>query len=158
MKSSSIQEIKQELGSLKPKELVDICLRLAKSKKENKELLHFLLFEAHDEAGFVASVKQEINEAFAEINTDHWYYAKKGLRKILRIISKHSRHIGSKEGAIELLIHFCQELKTSGIPFYRNKVLENIYDQQVKKIRTLIKGVHEDMQFDYLRQVERLEE
>lgn len=158
MKAASIQEIRQELTTLPPKDLVEICLRLARAKKENKELLSFLLFEAHNEAGFVESVKQEIDEAFEELNTDHWYYAKKGLRKILRLISKHSRHIGTKEAGIELLIHFCTRLKASGIPFYRNKVLENIYDQQLKKIQTQLKGVHEDIQFDYRRQLERLME
>jgi hypothetical protein len=39
MRSASIQEIKQELQQLKPAELVNTCIRLARFKKENKELL-----------------------------------------------------------------------------------------------------------------------
>ncbi len=156
MKAASIHEIKQELTGLPAKELVEICLRLARSKKENKELLSYLLFEAGQEAGFVETVKNEINEQFLELNTDNWYFTKKGLRKILRQISKHSRHIGTKEASIELLLHFLSQLKESGIPFYHNKVLQNIFDLQVKKIMSLLESVHEDIQFDYRKQLERL--
>lgn len=156
MKSATVHEIKQELLTLPTKELVELCLRLARSKKENKELLTYLLFEAQNEAGFVESVKNEINEQFLELNADNWYFAKKGLRKILRSINKHSRHIGTKEAAVEMLIHFLTQLKASGIPYDRNKVLTNIFDQQVKKINTLLESVHEDMRFDYRRQLERL--
>jgi hypothetical protein len=48
MKTATIQEIKQELLALPHNELVELMLKLARSKKENKELLTFLLFEAHD--------------------------------------------------------------------------------------------------------------
>ena len=49
MKTASIQELKQELQATSQTKLLDLCLRLAKFKKENKELLTYLLFEAHDE-------------------------------------------------------------------------------------------------------------
>ena len=39
MKAATIHEIKQELVTLKPAALSELCLRLAKFKKENKELL-----------------------------------------------------------------------------------------------------------------------
>lgn len=157
MKAASVHEIKQELSTLPAKELVELCLRLARAKKENKELLTYLLFEAHNEAGFVESVKLEIDEQFAEMNTDNWYFAKKGLRKIVRSINKHARHIGTKEGAIEMIIHFLTRLKDSDIPYKKHKMLANIYDQQLKKVFTLLKGVHEDVRFDYRRQLEVLE-
>jgi hypothetical protein len=64
MKAASINEIKKELGELDAKALRDICMRLAKYKKENKELLTYLLFEAHDEAGYVNAVKSEMDELF----------------------------------------------------------------------------------------------
>ena len=49
MRSSSIHEIKQELVNFKTAELTSLCLRLVRFKKENKELLTYLLFEAQDE-------------------------------------------------------------------------------------------------------------
>ena len=56
MKAATIHEIKQELVTLKPAALSELCLRLAKFKKENKELLTYLLFEAHNETEYVKSV------------------------------------------------------------------------------------------------------
>ena len=57
--ASSIQEIKKDLEKRDKKELLAYCLRLAKYKKENKELLGFLLFEADDLTGYIEKVKQE---------------------------------------------------------------------------------------------------
>ncbi|MBL7709543.1 MAG: hypothetical protein JNJ86_10750, partial [Chitinophagaceae bacterium] len=79
MKAATVHEIKQELLNCKPAETVELCLRLSRFKKENKELLTYLLFEAHNEEGFVTSVKNEIDELFSEINQSQLYFAKKSL-------------------------------------------------------------------------------
>ena len=153
MRSSSIQEIKQELVTLKPAELTALCLRLARFKKENKELLTYLLFEAQDEQGYIKNVKREIEELFAGINLSHLYFAKKTLRKILRVINKHSRYSGHKQTDIELRIFFCRQLKDSGIPFRQNAVLTNIFDGQIKKIDAALATLHEDLQHDYRKEI-----
>lgn len=155
MRSSSIQEIKQELVTLKPAELTALCLRLARFKKENKELFSYLLFEAQDEQGYIKNVKQEIEELFAGINISHLYFAKKTLRKILRVINKHSRYSGHKQTEIELRIFFCRQLKDSGIPFRQNAVLRNIFEGQLKKIDGALATLHEDLQHDYLKEIPR---
>src|SRR5438477_10388827 len=116
MRSATVHEVKQELLTLKPAELVELCLRLAKFKKENKELLNYLLFEAQDEQGFVKGIKAEIDQLFNEINLSHLYFAKKSLRKIVRIINKYCRYSGSKTSEIEWRIYFCTLLIESGIP------------------------------------------
>src|SRR3978361_680261 len=113
MKSAGISEIKQELTTLSAKKVLELCLRLAKYKKENKELLSYLLFDAHDEQTFIENVKKEIDEHFSELPKANWYFTKKSLRKILRAIGKYSRHTGTKESAIEMLIYFCFKLKSS---------------------------------------------
>ena len=82
MKVASIHELKQELNSIAPATVAALCLRLAKYKKENKELLNYLLFEAHNEQGYIQSVQIEMQTQFSEINTSHLYFAKKSLRKI----------------------------------------------------------------------------
>ena len=46
MKAATLNELRKELQALSSKELVEICLRLAKYKKESKELLTYLIFEA----------------------------------------------------------------------------------------------------------------
>ncbi|MBK5269693.1 MAG: hypothetical protein JJE22_01640 [Bacteroidia bacterium] len=158
MKSASVNEIKQELASLKQPEVVELCLRLAKFKKENKELLTYLLFEAHDEETYIKGIKNEIDGLFDTINLSHLYYAKKTLRKIIRIINKYCRYSGNKQTEIELRIYFCQKLKISGIPFHRNTVTNNIFDSQLKKINTILATLHEDLQYDYLKEIKTLQE
>jgi hypothetical protein len=157
MKAATSSEIKQELKELSQAKLVELCLRLARFKKENKELLTYLLFEADDLEGYINGVKQEIDEGFAETNTGSLYFAKKGLRKILRNTNKYIRYTGEKQAEVELLLHYCTNLKGSKIPFHKSTALEKLYYGQLKKIRAAIATMHEDLQYDYLREVERLE-
>src|SRR5689334_18847821 len=91
----NLQSIKKELQHLSSNELAELCLRLSKYKKENKELLSYLLFESDNEAGYIEGVKQEMDELFAEMN-NHYYYQAKNLRKILRLVTKHSKFMASK--------------------------------------------------------------
>lgn len=148
MKAATIQEIKQELLALPHNELADITLRLARSKKENKELLTFLLFESHDISGYIESIKKEMEAGFLDINVSHVYFAKKTIRKVLRITNKYIRFSGSKQVEAELLIHFCQLVKDSGIKIEKNPALNNLYQNQLKKIDKAMDGLHEDIQYD----------
>jgi hypothetical protein len=157
MKSATIHEIKQELSTLKPTQLVELCLRLARFKKENKELLTYLLFEANDEQAYITGIKHEIDENFAAINLSQLYFAKKSLRKIVRIINKYCRYSGSKQTEVELRIYFCLRLKESGIPVERNPVINNLFLSQLKKINAVLAALHEDLQYDYLRDMEKLQ-
>ena len=156
MKTATINEIKQELNETASAKLLELCIRLAKYKKENKELLTYLLFEAHDESAYIESVKMQIDEQFAEINKSNLYFTKKSLRKILRTTGKYIRYTGSKQVEVELLLYFCEALVNSSIPIRRNTVLTNLYESQVKKIGTLIATLHEDLQYDYLKDLKNL--
>ena len=157
MKSASIQELKQQLLNTPAAELTELCLRLAKYKKENKELLTYLLFEAHDEESFIRSIKKEVEEQFAEINHSNLYFVKKTLRKILKNINTHIRYTGSAQVTVDLLIYFCQSIKESGIPIQKNPIIANMYKSQVQKINKTLLGLHEDIQYDYAREVAALE-
>ncbi|HEY1113156.1 MAG TPA: hypothetical protein VGE66_06325 [Chitinophagaceae bacterium] len=157
MKAASIAELKTELKRVPQAELIETVLRLARYKKENKELLSFLLFEADDLAGYIQSVQKEIEDGFDEINTANMHWAKKGVRKVLRLTNKHIRYTGSKVAETELLIHFCRNLKGSGIKLAKSPQLANLYAAQVKKIRAAIATMHEDLQYDYISQLEELE-
>lgn len=156
MKAASISDIKQELNNIEPAKLLELCLRLAKYKKDNKELLNYLLFEAHDEQAYISNVKKEIEEAFNEINKSNLYFAKKSLRKILRTATKHIRYTASKTAEVELLLHFCETLQQSGIPIKNSAVINNLYQFQLKKIAKLIATLHEDLQYDYLKELDKL--
>ena len=155
MKAATIHEIKQELAGLKSARVVDLCLRLARFKKENKELLTYLLFEAHNEPAFVEAIKSEIDELFGTINRSHLYFAKKTLRKVIRVINRYCRYSTVKQTEVDLRLHFCLSLFDSGISLY-NTAINNIYQGQLKKIHTVLATLHEDLQYDYYRQLEKL--
>jgi hypothetical protein len=157
MKAASSNEIKQELKELSNAKLLELCLRLARFKKENKELLTYLLFEADDLETYLKNVKDEVDEQFLEVNTTSMYFAKKTLRKILRIVNKHIRYTGSKQAEAELLIYYCKKLKALKIPFRKSNVLDKLFDAQVKKIKAAINSMHEDLQYDYIRHLEELQ-
>ena len=156
MKVASIHEIKQELGALPPGELVELCLRLAKFKKESKELLTYLLFESHHLDGYIASVKEYITLEFDGLGTGNLYFAKKTLRKILRITNKHIRFTGSKQAEVELLLFFCGKMRRSGIKMEKSVQLVNLYTQQLRKIEKALATMHEDLQYDFRRQLDNL--
>ena len=156
MKAATINELKQELLNEKPAKLVELCIRLARFKKENKELLTYLLFEAHDTEAYIKSVIQEMDSNFEIINKSNAYFVKKTLRKILRITNKFIRYSGSDIVATELLIHFCKTVKKMDKSITTNQVIINIYQNQLKKINKAIAAMHEDLQYDYLKEVETL--
>ena len=76
MKAASIRELKLELSSRSQGELLELCLRLSKFKKENKELLTYLLYEASNEPAYVESVKREIEQLFEQVNKRNYYFIK----------------------------------------------------------------------------------
>ena len=97
MTTASLSEIKKELHTLDPETVEGLCNRLAKYKKENKELLTYLLFEAHDENVYVGNVKEEIREQFKTLPSSNVYLIKKTLRKILRFVNKQIKYSGIKK-------------------------------------------------------------
>ncbi len=157
MKVSSLSELKKELNELPQKQLIELCLHLAKYKKDNKEYLDYLLFEAYDKNNFVTAVKHEIDQHFNELKFQtNLYYVKKSLRKLLRLITKYCKYIADKALAANLHIYFCKKLKASNIPYHKSQLLINLYNQQLKKIHTLISALHSDLQQDYTQDLEEI--
>jgi hypothetical protein len=157
MKSATIQEIKTELKTLPAPQLIELCLRLAKFKKDNKELLTYLLFEAADESSFIATVKKEMDEGFSELPKPNLYLTKKTLRKILRTTSKQIRYMAAPQAEVELLTYFCRKVRNTRIPIQDSPVLNNLYRQQLKKVQAIIATLHEDLQYDFLRDLKGLD-
>ena len=71
MKAATLNEIKQELTNLPTTRVLELCLRLGRFKKENKELLTYLLFEAHNIPEFIENSIIEIETQFETINTSN---------------------------------------------------------------------------------------
>ncbi len=158
MKAATVNELKQELQHLPKENLTALCLRLARFKKENKELLTFLLFEADDIPAYINNVKLQLDEQFNAINTASVFFVKKSLRKMIRIAAKYIRYSGSAVAETELLLYCCYLMKTLGATIKANTVIINIYLQQLKKIKAAVATMHEDLQYDYLKQVQKLEQ
>jgi hypothetical protein len=156
MKASTINELKQELVNTPASTVVELCLRLARFKKENKELLTYLLFEAHDTSAYIKSVKEAMALQFTEINRSNVYYVKKTLRKILRTAKKYIRYSGLAIVEVELLIYFCESMKDLDVAINKSPVLLNMYQNQIKNINKALTGLHEDLQFDYQKAVNKL--
>jgi hypothetical protein len=157
MKSASIQEIKTELKTLPASDLTELCLRLAKFKKDNKELLTYLLFEAAGESTFITTIKKEMDEGFSELPKPNLYLTKKTLRRILRTATKQIRYMASPQAEVELLTYFCRKVRDTRIPIQDSPVLNNLYRQQLKKVRATIATLHEDLQYDFLRDLKGLD-
>ena len=156
MKPATISEIKKTLFSLEKEEVVEHCLRLIKYKKENKELLNYLLFESSNKTVFLSKAKKEIELLFEELNHANAYLLKKGLRKILKLATKFAKHVGDDDFEVDVLLHFCQLFKKQITEAKKNFVLSNIYDIQKKKIERIVAKLHEDLRYDYGLELENL--
>lgn len=156
MKTASISEVKKELKFRSSEEIENICLRLARFKKENKELLTYLLFEASDEEAFRESIKNYIDARFEEINHSSFYYIKKSSRKILRETKKYIRYSQNKETEVELLIHYCRALRREIPKFHQNKVLVNLWERQIVLVKKKLATLHEDLQHDLQVELQEL--
>lgn len=156
MKSATLKELKTELNHRSQSELLDLCLRLSRFKKENKELLTYLLFEASDENRYIESVKEYIDEQFEEVNTKSYYFIRKSVRKILTNTKKFIRYSKLKETEVELLLYFCGKLKEFKPSIKRSTRLMNVYNRQLALAEKAISTMHEDLQYDYKLEIDRL--
>jgi hypothetical protein len=156
MKAASTQQIKEELKGLSGKEIIELCLRLVRYKKENKELLSYILFDSHDRQGYTDTIKTEMDEDFASLPRNSRYLIKKGLRSMLKTITKYSRYMGEKDAEAELRLHFCRNMKNAGMASHVHQATTKIYTSQLDKIQTLIPELHEDLQFDFQKQLNNM--
>ena len=151
-----VQDIKKEIQHLPQQQVSELCLRLVRYKKENKELLAYLLFEANDEPAFTEKVKAEVGFMFSQLPFQS-YPAAKAIRKILRLINKYTKFMGSKTAEIDLLLNFCYNyLQYADKKASAYKPMRLILTRQLEKIRTSISKLHEDLQFDYTEEYNSL--
>jgi muconolactone delta-isomerase len=157
MNAASVKEIKSTLTQMPNTELVELCMRLIKFKKENKELASYLLFDVDDEPGYVANVKAALLVLFDDVHRTNPYFAKKTLRKILRVAGKYSKYSNSETTEVEILLYVAETILELGLPMHKSTALQNIYAGIIKKIKKSVAGLHEDLQYDYLRQLNSID-
>ena len=157
MKTASVKEIKTGLEQLDEKELIQACLRLSKFKKENKELLTYLLFESIDETSYVQSVKKTLELLFEDVHPTNPYFAKKTLRKIVRTANRYIKYSDVESTEPELLLFVAEKMLGLGLNLKKSTALENIFLSLLKKIKKAVAALHEDLQYDFHKQIKLLE-
>ena len=157
MQSASLSTIKNELQHIPQEALVELCIRMAKYKKENKELLNYLLFENTSEHEYIQTLKNEITSEFESVNVSTMFFAKKSIRRILRMANKYVKYSGLAETEIVVLIHFLKEMKALKIDYTKSAAMVNLYNSQLKKINKAMKTLHEDLQYEYEKEIQLLE-
>jgi hypothetical protein len=156
MKTATVTELKKELKTRSQSDLVELCLKLSKFKKENKELLTYLLYEADNEPQYIVNVKAEIDLQFIEINRKSTYIVQKNVRRIQRNVKKYIRYSKLKETEVELLIYFSLKLKALIPSVGTSGVLQNILMRQIEMLTKKVSSLHEDLQFDYENEIDQL--
>jgi len=154
MKAATVKAIKEELNMRSREELVELCLSLSKFKKENKELLTYLLYEVSDELSFINSIKEEIDLAFKEINRTSYYYLKKSIRKILRNTKKNIRYSKKKQTEVELILFYCNKLKNFSPPISKSIPLTRIFEREILRVEKIVAKLDADLQYDYGNEIE----
>jgi hypothetical protein len=153
----SLANIKKELQHLSTSDLIEACISLAKFKRENKELLSFILFDAHHLDGFITAIQTKITHEFMAGNFSYYYVAKKSLRKILKYTTQQIKFTKDKRAEVEILIHFCKKMLEQKL-LHLDTTIDNMYASQLKKINKAMDTMHEDLQYDYKRTVQSLVE
>lgn len=156
MKAPTISQLEKELKTRAPKEVLGICIRIAKHEKENKELLAYLLFGNNDENEYLDEAKREIAALMEEINRKTLYTTKKGLQRVVKNMNRLIRYSKNKQTEIALRICFCQKIREARIPLNTNTVIRNIFYREIEKIKALFSNLHEDLQLDYRSDLEEL--
>lgn len=156
MKAATSKQIKDFLQQLPAQELLALCLRLVRFKKDNKELLTYLLFHSVDEATYVQDLKDYIGGEFVQINDRSDYLAKKSMRRIIKTVNKFLKYSDEKTTSVEVLLCLCAELKVQALHFKNSVVIGNMYSAVITKIQNQINTLHQDLQFDYEKQLKEI--
>lgn len=154
MKAESLSTIRKELQTLDREEILTILNRLVRFSVQNKELTSYLLYYAQFEDLYISEVNVEIEQLFTTINTRNAFLVKKTIRKIVRDLNKHIRYANSKKVEIELRLNFCKMFKKGHFRSINDIPLKNIYTRELVKIKKAIESIHEDLQADYILELE----
>jgi hypothetical protein len=109
-----------------------------------------------NEAGYIEQIKLDIDEGISEVNTNGLYYAKKGIRKVLKMVTKQIRFSGIKETELIVLLYFCKQVLDMEIRMSESRVLVNLLNTQFKKVLKAKSTLHEDLQFDYKNEIDEV--
>lgn len=157
MEIPSLAQLKKDLAFLSEKELIVLITDLAKFSRDNKAFLYFKLNEQFQPNLFVDAVKEDLNDAFQTANARNYHLAKKSAQSIRRKLNKSLKLSKKKEDQAELILYFCEQMKTYEYHKHHHPVINNLFQVQLGKAKKLISTLHEDLQSDFSYRIEELE-
>lgn len=156
MELADARTIKAEIKERSHEELVELCMRLSRFKKENKALITYELFLKDDEWAFCQETKEQITEDLSAITNKQVFWLKKSVRKVLKEVSLLLRFTKEPRIEIELLTHFALELNRIVPEVHRSRILKNLYVRQVNRIQKIQQKLPEDLRLDYQADLDAL--
>ena len=119
-------------------------------------MLTYLLFEAADEESYVQELKSFIELEFEALPEKSAYLAKKSIRRIIRSVNRYLKYTDVKTTSVEVMISLCRQLRRLAKIYRESVAIQKIYSSHLKKVETIISTLHEDLQFDYRKELEDL--
>lgn len=155
MDAASLADIRKELAHQSPAELMELVVRLARFRLDNKALIGYWLFDRTNQAQFLAQVHLALDEALASMNFSSAYFVKKSLRKWQRQVNLYGRICGEPWMLADLQGYYVWTcLRAQKKVMYPDYFVELIRAAQ-RKFNTLLLKLEPDMQHDMQRQFER---
>lgn len=155
MATIKLQTQKKEIAKLDNKHLAEICIRLAKHKTENKELLNYLLFFSYDNELYIEDLKQDIAIVFNHLPIGE-YASTVQLKKLILRLNKHLKFVADKSREAEIITNFCHTfMEHINIRSHYSPLIQVLY-RQFSKLNKVILKLDEDLQFDYQQPTEEI--
>jgi hypothetical protein len=93
---------------------------------------------------------------FAEIKKSHWFAAKKRIQKTVRTNSKYIRFSADERTETEIRLYFCKKMRELPQTLLKQRVIAAIFIRQLDYLRKSISQLHEDLQYDYNAELEKI--
>jgi len=147
MELISSAEIKKGLKTLPKMVLEKMIMRLARLKKENKELLHFELRLNGDADQYKEEVWEEI-KSYLDTEFSGIRLQMKALKRANRLISKYGRLSQVREGEAELIIRVIKLVISDRRTEIKRNIIQRFLHTQLKKAYSLSRKFHPDLKYD----------
>lgn len=149
MLDRSLKNIKDELKQFSQEELLEFTARIIRSKKENKELAAYILFEQDREDEYAQKLIDHLNAELEDINYSRPFIAKKSIRRVNRLSNRYLKYSGNTETALKVTIFLAEKVTAKSRQHRLMRHTEKIIEQYLTKYNKLLSGMHEDLQYDY---------
>ena len=157
-KNPTLAQLKKEIQTLPAEKIIALITKLGKFNALNKQLITYELFDAETPETYISDLKVEINDALNLIKLDSWYNQKKTFKKFMKTIGNYKKIMANNE--MELQMHLAIATKIYHILTHEKYDINFIIEAQLFKsialIKKLIDTLHQDLQYDYLKQYKKL--